>query len=598
MDPASSTTRAKPGSSGMIPTLILLLFLVALGVRLSGLEGRSMSHPEMWAPLIPISSEYADPGERSGLPALVFHTITQDTHPPGYYVLLWFWMKLFGSSEWALRTPSVLFGVGAVFLVYWLGARLISRNAGLLAAALLALNGHHVFWSQTARMYSMVCFLGLLATALLIRMEEGSAPRWVRLLYPAVIVAGASSHLFFWGIIAAHIIWTLGAAAVRGTLSHGFAGQTSGAILSSPFLAFAAYQSQNTVAEFSADAVGFWRDYLGFAFLIPTELSTAAYRETIAQRVGPLFTEVATFACAVAGVLLLVVAWRSFDRQPLPDTQRTDLRTPPFAVWGVSALLASAIILGFVLLREQQFARALVSGQYDPASIQNKLGVLQTVKLMVALPFILMACSCIAVYALQRLPRPAGLRWLPSRRTVIAVLAFVPLAVVTVVSWQKPLLNQRSAILFVPYLLLLLGAGLAALRSSRPLLISICAALVVVHAASVWLFWSTRMDPVDFRLFAADLRANLRQGDLLLMRRSWYGTPLLYYLRPGEYNIVVSDFDAKLRAAPQARVWAVHYKGADELEMVLTGRKYAGKVDGGAVYATLHVPAVTDVRLD
>src|SRR3972149_8169918 len=41
-----------------------------------------------------------------------------DNHPPLYYLFLKAWVSLFGFSEVSLRMPSVLFGVGTIYLVY------------------------------------------------------------------------------------------------------------------------------------------------------------------------------------------------------------------------------------------------------------------------------------------------------------------------------------------------------------------------------------------------------------------------------------------------------------------------------------------------
>src|SRR5512136_1474233 len=47
-----------------------------------------------------------------------------DTHPPLYYWLLHPWMLVTGPSEFAIRLPSLMFGVIAVALAYRLGRQL------------------------------------------------------------------------------------------------------------------------------------------------------------------------------------------------------------------------------------------------------------------------------------------------------------------------------------------------------------------------------------------------------------------------------------------------------------------------------------------
>lgn len=78
-----------------------------------------------------------------------------DFHPPIYSVLLWFWTRIFGTSEVAVRIPSVIFGTFTIYLIYLLGKKLHSKNLGLLSALLLAVNPLHIYYSQEARMYAL-----------------------------------------------------------------------------------------------------------------------------------------------------------------------------------------------------------------------------------------------------------------------------------------------------------------------------------------------------------------------------------------------------------------------------------------------------------
>src|SRR4030043_840614 len=85
-----------------------------------------------------------------------------DFHPPLYYLLLRGWGLLFGFSEVALRSLSVLFGVGSVWIIYK-----IVKEMGLkhpeLASIMLATSGLYIYFSQEARMYILASFLVLLS---------------------------------------------------------------------------------------------------------------------------------------------------------------------------------------------------------------------------------------------------------------------------------------------------------------------------------------------------------------------------------------------------------------------------------------------------
>lgn len=92
-----------------------------------------------------------------------------DFHPPGYFALLWIWTHFFGFSEIMARIPSVIFGVGTVFLVYLLGKELFNKKTGLLASLFMALAPLHVYYSQEARMYSLATFTVILSFYFLLK---------------------------------------------------------------------------------------------------------------------------------------------------------------------------------------------------------------------------------------------------------------------------------------------------------------------------------------------------------------------------------------------------------------------------------------------
>jgi len=86
-----------------------------------------------------------------------------DVHPPLYYFLLHYWVMAFGDSEIAVRLLSVVFGIAAIPVIYELGRLLFNREAGLVGALVLALSVFQIFYSQDARMYSLLVLLSLLS---------------------------------------------------------------------------------------------------------------------------------------------------------------------------------------------------------------------------------------------------------------------------------------------------------------------------------------------------------------------------------------------------------------------------------------------------
>ena len=84
------------------------------------------------------------------------------THDPNmalYYVLLHFWVRIFGYTATALRSLSVVAGALAVPVTMVLGRRLFGRPVGAVAGLLLAISPFLVHAEQTARSYALLVTL-------------------------------------------------------------------------------------------------------------------------------------------------------------------------------------------------------------------------------------------------------------------------------------------------------------------------------------------------------------------------------------------------------------------------------------------------------
>lgn len=86
-----------------------------------------------------------------------------DLHPPFYYIVLHFWMKLFGDSEFSLRFISATFGILSVYVIYRVGKLIFNEKIGLLSAFLLSISYIGIRYAQEARSYSLLLLLILLS---------------------------------------------------------------------------------------------------------------------------------------------------------------------------------------------------------------------------------------------------------------------------------------------------------------------------------------------------------------------------------------------------------------------------------------------------
>jgi uncharacterized membrane protein len=164
--------------------LLVLIVLLAYGLRVHQLDSSSFWQDEGLTPL------------RSGYPIAeilsnnitIQEAVTQDTHPPLYFLIVHFSRQLLGESDFSYRYLSVIAGVLLVPVVYQFGRRLVGRRVGLLAALLTAVNPLYVWYSQEARMYTLLVLLATLASYALWRALSGK--HLVRMFILYVTTAG------------------------------------------------------------------------------------------------------------------------------------------------------------------------------------------------------------------------------------------------------------------------------------------------------------------------------------------------------------------------------------------------------------------------
>ena len=91
-------------------------------------------------------------------------------HPPLYYLMMRFWMQLFGSSVTATRSLSAVISLLVFPSIYWLSLELFQSSlVGWVAVAIFTISPFHVLYAQEARQYSLWTVTILLSSASLLR---------------------------------------------------------------------------------------------------------------------------------------------------------------------------------------------------------------------------------------------------------------------------------------------------------------------------------------------------------------------------------------------------------------------------------------------
>lgn len=101
--------------------------------------------------------------------------IMGDVHPPIWYAVEWVWTRMVGTSEFALRFPSLVLGLALILLAYRMGKALgLSVTVTRLACLIIALLPAPAYYATEARGYAL---LACLAFTMVIAIAE-NRPRW------------------------------------------------------------------------------------------------------------------------------------------------------------------------------------------------------------------------------------------------------------------------------------------------------------------------------------------------------------------------------------------------------------------------------------
>jgi Dolichyl-phosphate-mannose-protein mannosyltransferase len=146
-------------SAAVRPAAIATVLALAAALRIYGLARQSAWADEITTLFI------ADPANPF---ARFWDLVLSDAHPPLYYFFMRWWFAVFGQSDLAARTPSLIFGilaVGAAALAF----RPDRFRARLALMLLIALSPGAIEYAQEARSYSLLLFLATVVTGLCFR---------------------------------------------------------------------------------------------------------------------------------------------------------------------------------------------------------------------------------------------------------------------------------------------------------------------------------------------------------------------------------------------------------------------------------------------
>lgn len=186
----------------MLPYVGLAAALaVGLAVRLANLRAEPFWGDEILS--LDIAAHFATAKE------MLRYLAEVEFHPPLYYVLIRPWVAMFGAGEAAVRSLSVLAGLGVIAAVHAGAMRMFrSPAAANIAALVAALMPMQIEFGQEARPYALVALCGTVAAVALWEFLRNGG-RAAQAAYIIASAAGLYLHYSYAFVIAATAAWWL-----------------------------------------------------------------------------------------------------------------------------------------------------------------------------------------------------------------------------------------------------------------------------------------------------------------------------------------------------------------------------------------------------
>jgi len=311
--------------------------------------------------------------------------LTRDGSPPLYYLLLHLWMAVFGSSEVATHSLSLLFAVATVPAAWWAGRSLFDRRVGLMAAVLAAANPFLTLYARETRMYTLVALLGVLVTGSFLHVFAFGRRRYLPLFVGSLALL---LYTHTWAIFAAAgcaaavVPCLLARSDRRRALADAAIGFGTAALLFAPWLPTLAYQAVHNGAPWSPRPVP--REALSAVSEVLGDLHERVLVALVVAGGVAVFALVrrgrspegaATRAMAVIIAVTVAAGWVAAQVNPAWSTRYFSVFVGPVLLLAALALARSGVpgILALVLiLAIWTQPLATLFGEREPISRDSK----------------------------------------------------------------------------------------------------------------------------------------------------------------------------------------------------------------------------------
>lgn len=131
-----------------------------------------------------------------------------DVHVPLYFLLLHFWIQIFGTNVFAIRTLSLIFFIFSLPFIYIVAKASSNKNIAFLTIILIMLSPFIMWFTMEARMYTLLILVTIINHFLFLRTYNTDGERG-KTEYVLSAIAGLYTHYFFIFLLASQAIYVL-----------------------------------------------------------------------------------------------------------------------------------------------------------------------------------------------------------------------------------------------------------------------------------------------------------------------------------------------------------------------------------------------------
>ena len=127
--------------------------------------------------------------------------LCQGDNPPLWEFLLHYWIRVFGISEVAIRSLSLIFSTLTIIPIYLLGEKHIHRFTGLAASLFYCFSTFSIYLAHECRVYSLIAFCTACSVLLFISIVKVPKPFKFILLTLANLMLMYGHYLSVWIVV-------------------------------------------------------------------------------------------------------------------------------------------------------------------------------------------------------------------------------------------------------------------------------------------------------------------------------------------------------------------------------------------------------------